>query len=90
MKMSSKDIDHMAEFFDNLSQAQKNLEKVLVELVPDSYLTPARHLNNAQIEVLKAIQSLIGNRIEGLEYIDKEINKKSKRKVVRKEKVEVE
>jgi hypothetical protein len=90
MKMSSKEIDHMAEFFDNLSQAQKNLERVLVELVPDSYLKPARHLNNAQIEVFKAIQSLIESRIEGLEYIDKEMEKKSKRKVVRKEKVKVE
>jgi len=88
--MSSKQIDHMAEFFNNLSQAQKNLETVMVELVPDSYLTPVRHLNNAQIEVLKAIQSLIKNRIEGLEYIDKEIDKKSKKKVVRKEKVEVQ
>jgi hypothetical protein len=90
MKMSKKEIDHMAEFFENLSQAQKNLEKVLVELVPDSYLKPARHLNKAQIEVLKAIHSLIENRINGLEYIDKEIDKKSKRKIVRKEKVEVE
>jgi len=80
----------MAEFFENISEAQKNLEKVLVELVPDSYLKPARHLNKAQMEVLKAIQSLIENRINGLEYIDKEIDKKSKRKIVRKEKVEVE
>jgi hypothetical protein len=90
MKLSKKEIDHMAEFFNNLSQAQKNLEKMIVELVPDSYLKPVRHLNNAQIEVLKAFHSLLETRIEGLEYIDKEIEKKSKKKVVRKEKVEVE
>lgn len=80
----------MAEFFNNLSQAQRNLEKVLVEIVPENCLEPVRHLNNAQIEVLKAVQSLIANRIEGLEHIDKEIDKKTKTKIVRKEKVEVE
>ena len=90
MKMSQEKIDHMAEFLENVSQAQKNLEKMLVELVPDNYLKPVRHLNNAQIEVLKAFHSLLETRIEGLEYIDKEIEKKSKKKVVRKEKVEVE
>jgi len=88
--MSKKEIDHMADVFNNLAQAQKNMEKVFVEVLPDSYLRPVRHLNNAQMEVLRAINSLIENRIEGLEYIGKEIEKKSKKKVVRKEKVEVE
>jgi hypothetical protein len=90
MKMTSEEVDHMSEFFNNLSHAQKNLEKVLVDLVPKGYLKPVRHLNNAQIEVFKAIHSLIETRIEGLEYIDTEIEKKLKKKVVRKEKVEVE
>ncbi len=96
--MSKRDTDsraraqvhHMSEFLDNISQAQKNLEKVLVEMVPDNYLKPASHMNNAQKEVLKAIKSLIDNRIDDLEYIGKEIEKKSKRDIVRKEKVEVE
>ena len=78
--MSKKEIDHMADVFNNLAQAQKNMEKVFVEVLPDSYLRPVRHLNNAQMEVLRAINSLIENRIEGLEYIGKEIEKKSKRK----------
>jgi hypothetical protein len=80
----------MADVFNNLAQAQKNMEKVFVEVLPDSYLRPVRHLNNAQMEVLRAINSLIENRIEGLEYIGKEIEKKSKKKVVRREKVDVE
>lgn len=88
--MSKKEIDRMSEVFNNLAQAQKNMEKVFVEVLPKSYLKPVRHLNNAQMEVLKAIKSLIENRIQGLENIDKEIEKKSKKKVVLKEKVEVE
>ncbi len=88
--MSKKEIDRMSEVFNNLAQAQKNMEKVFVEVLPESYLKPVRHLNNAQMEVLKAINSLIENRIQGLEIIDKEIEKKSKKKVVLKEKVEVE
>ena len=80
----------MAEFFHNLSQAQRNLEKVLIEIVPDTCLEAVRHLNNAQIEVLKAVQSFISNRIEGLEQIDKEIDKKTKSKIIKKEKVVVE
>lgn len=80
----------MAEFFHNLSQAQRNLEKVLIEMVPDNCLEPVRHLNNAQIEVLKAVQSFISSRIEGLEQIDKEIDEKTKSKIIIKEKVKVE
>jgi hypothetical protein len=88
--MSKQEIDYMAEFFHNLSQAQRNLEKVLIEIVPETCLEPVRHLNNAQIEVLKAVQSFISNRIEGLEQIDKEIDKKTKSKIIKKEKVVVE
>jgi hypothetical protein len=88
--MSKKEIDHMADLMNNLSQAQRNFERIMVEVLPDSYLKPVNHLNNAQIEVLKAINSLIENRIEGLEYISREIDKKSEVKHVRKEKVEVE
>jgi hypothetical protein len=88
--MSKKEIDHMADLMNNLSQAQRNFERIMVEVLPDSYLKPVNHLNNAQIEVLKAINSLIENRIEGLEYISSEIDKKSEVKHVRKEKVEVE
>jgi len=69
--MSRKEVDHLADMLNNLAQAQKNLEKMFVE-------------------VLKAINSIIENRIEGLEQIGDEIDKKSKKKVVRKEKVEVE
>jgi hypothetical protein len=88
--MNSKEIDHVAELTENLSKAQLNIEKLIVELIPQNYLKPVRHLNNAQIELFKAIHSLIETRIEGLEYIDKEIEKKSKKRIVRKEKVEVE
>jgi hypothetical protein len=88
--MSKQKVDHMAEAFNNLSQAQKHMEKVFIDLLPENYLKPVNHLNNAQMEVLRAINSLIENRIEGLEYIGKEIEKKSKKKVVRKEKVTVE
>jgi len=88
--MSRKEVDHLADMLNNLAQAQKNLEKMFVEVLPDSYLKPVSHLNNAQVEVLKAINSIIENRIEGLEQIGDEIDKKSKKKVVRKEKVEVE
>lgn len=88
--MSKREIDHMADLMNNLSQAQRNFERIMVEVLPESYLKPVNHLNNAQIEVLKAINSLIENRIEGLEYISSEIGKKSEVKHVRKEKVEVE
>ena len=88
--MSKKEIDNVAEFFKNLSQAQRNLENVLLEVVPESCLEPVRHLNTAQIEVLRAVQSLISSRIEGLERLDEEIDKKTKSKEVRKEKVTVE
>jgi hypothetical protein len=88
--MSKKEIDHMADLLDNLSQAQRNFERVVVEVLPESYIKPVNHLNNAQIEVLKAIGSLIENRIEGLEYISSELEKKSEVKHIRKEKVEVE
>ena len=83
-------VHNMSEFLNNISQAQKNLEKVLVEMVPDNYLKPASHLNTAQKEVLKAIKCLIDNRINDLEDIGKEIEKKSKRDIVKMEKVEVE
>ncbi len=83
-------VHNMNEFLNNIAKAQKNLEKVLVEMVPDNYLKPASHMNNAQKEVLKAIKSLIDNRIDDLEYIGQEIEKKSKRDIVKKEKVEVE
>ena len=80
----------MADFFSNLADAQKNLEKVLVEVMPDSYLKPLGHLNNAQIEVLKAVHAIIDNRINGLEEVGEEMEKRRKSKTVRKEKVEVE
>jgi prefoldin subunit 5 len=88
--MSKKEIDTMAQLFNNLSNAQRNLEEVLIEVLPDTYVKPVHHLNNAQIEVLKAVQSMIDNRINGLESLGDELEKKSKKPRVRKEKVEVE
>ena len=88
--MSKREIDYMAEFFDNLADAQKNLEKVLVEVMPESYLKPLGHLNKAQIEVLKAVHAVLENKITGLEEVGEEMESRVKTKTVRKEKVEVE
>lgn len=88
--MSKSQVGHLSELFQNLSQAQRNFDKAMVALLPENYIEPANHLMNANIEVLKAISSLIDNRIEGLEYMGAELQKKQEKTTVKREKVEVE